>query len=937
MEIKELLQSLHLSNFIAFDFETTGLDPGRDKIIEVAAIKFIDGKVSDRYVELINPQIDIPNHITEITGISNSMVVSSPKEEEIVGELISFIGEMPLVAHNIHFDIKFLSQLSNLAGSEEIKNAQYDTLQLARSVLFDQPVFNLSALSDYFELSSDGAHRAENDAENTGFIFLELLKEVSRYPLEIISNVNSMIKGSKIPNQKLYVDLGNVLAKLGDMSSGLNAFDESKSLGSNTYRHNGNNHIQDISSEIVFGVNGQLSNSHPNFENRPNQERYAKLVDDIINDRKTKAVIEAGTGLGKSMAYLFGGIKHSENFENDGPTIIACYTKHLQDQLFHKDLPMLAEAMDVPIKAVLLKGRKNYLCKTRFNWLLADAKTLDMNDLEALIPIHFWLYWTKTGDLGECSGFFNSRRMWLSSLISSEAGFCTSPICNRTDGCFYGKLKKAIYKAELIVVNHSLLMTNIIQKGLLPEHNAVIIDEAHNLMKSAYDQFKVVWDENQVLYQLQSIDPSYPRSARWNNIIESLKEMNSEIGEDRDHLKDAVHEAKSFLKKMMEGLAQENENRFSESSVYQNQPIFGNISKAHAPIELELRGMKQALENIILKLTKIEKIILEIDSKKLDYPILHTAVERGLEVVNGLIGTLIMLTENQDMGWVYWMEGIYKRQSGSNRNNLIVSLYASPIDISYTLRNEFFEKINTCVLTSATLKIQERFEYYLRRIGLDDIGDVVTKEFYSPFHYNEQVTYYQYGGSREISNSPEGIGQVVLHLHKTFNNRIMVLFTSINTLTDTAKYIRSRPEGRSLPLFAQFRGASRPSIIKGMHQKSNGILFGTNSFWEGVDFPGNLLETLVLVKLPFDVPSEPLVKSYSAFVNKMGGNSFIDYSLPEATIKFRQGFGRLIRTSYDSGKFICLDNRVVLKRYGRIISDAIPAEMITFSQLDSLK
>ena len=206
------------------------------------------------------------------------------------------------------------------------------------------------------------------------------------------------------------------------------------------------------------------------------------------------------------------------------------------------------------------------------------------------------------------------------------------------------------------------------------------------------------------------------------------------------------------------------------------------------------------------------------------------------------------------------------------------------------------------------------------RIGLSNYGNVLTKDFLSPFLYNEQVNYHQYGGSREISNDPVAISELVYYLHKTFSKRIMVLFTSIKALSDTSKALQKKKDGRELPLFAQTRGASKPAIIKGMHQNPNGILFGTNSFWEGVDLPGDLLEILVLVKLPFDVPSEPLIKSYSEYVNKMGGNSFMEYSLPEAVIRFRQGFGRLIRTSYDAGKFLCLDNRIIVKRYGEIFS-----------------
>ena len=936
MERKELLKRLDLSSFIAFDFETTGLDHQNDKIIEVAAIKFIDGEIADRYVELVNPGISIPAVITEITGISDKMVRSSPSEELIIDDLLSFIGEDPLVAHNIHFDEKFLYQLCNRLGRDVLKNAQYDTLQLARSVLYDQPVFNLSALSEYFGLSSKGAHRAEKDTENTGLMFLELVDEVSKYPLETISRVNSMIKGTSIPNQKLYVDLGNELTKSGDLKSGLLKFDTPRKLMSNTFSYLGSKDIAEISSEKVFGDNGLLSLSHPNFESRPNQKRYAQMVDEMINEDQSKGVIEAGTGLGKSMAYLFGAIRKSSDFEEDGPTIIACHTKHLQDQLFYKDLPILSQALDVPLDAVMLKGRKNYLCKTRFNWLVSDSRTLDPIDLEALIPIIFWLYWTKTGDLGECAGFFNSRRNWLKSAICSDTGYCTGEICSRNDGCYYGKLKRALFQAQVIVVNHSLLMTDISQKGLLPEYSSVVIDEAHNLTKSAYDQFKVEWDEQQVNYQLQTIDPSFPRSARWNNIIQSISDVNPDIGHDRDYLKEMVSNAKSCLDKMMKGLTTENENRFAPENTYQDQPIFGNIDKVHGPIQKEIKEMKLALEQVLSAVTRIQKIVLEMDNKRAEYPILHSALDRGLDTASGLIDSLVTLTENQDPEWVYWIEGEYRRRSNGN-DSLILSLHASMIDVSDALRRSFFDKINSCILTSATLKVQNSFDYFLRRVGLDNNGDVSSKEFLSPFYYNEQVTYYQYGGSKDLSNSPTGIGDVVYHLHNLFDKRIMVLFTSIRALTDTAKYLRTLPNGRNLPLFAQVRGASRPSIIKGMHQTSNGILFGTNSFWEGVDLPGELLEILVLVKLPFDVPSEPLVRSYSDHVNRMGGNSFIDYSLPETAIRFRQGFGRLIRTSYDSGKFVCLDNRIVLKRYGSILSQSLPVEMNIFSQVDSIR
>ena len=209
MKKKDLLKKLNLSTFVAFDFETTGLDPFHDRIIEVAAIRFENGEIADRFSTLVNPQRKIPSKITDITGISNSMVSSSPKEELIIDDLLKFLDNKPLVAHNIKFDASFLKQLCERFGKPSIDIIAYDTLQLARSILFDQPVFNLSALSDYYGLSYKGAHRAEKDTENTGKIFLELVEKLAGYPLDMISKINSFISETDIANTKLYKDLFN--------------------------------------------------------------------------------------------------------------------------------------------------------------------------------------------------------------------------------------------------------------------------------------------------------------------------------------------------------------------------------------------------------------------------------------------------------------------------------------------------------------------------------------------------------------------------------------------------------------------------------------------------------------------------------------------------------------------------------------------------------
>ena len=338
MNKKEILSVLNLSTYVAFDFETTGLNPKQDRIIEFAAIRFVNGKPKKRYSTLINPGVHISPFITGITGISNQMVSTAPNEEDIIDDLFSIIGKYPLVAHNIRFDWNYLLELCKRYNKDIPRNSLYDTLQLSRAMLFDHPVFNLGALSEFYGLDSSGSHRAEKDTENCGNIFLYLLDELSEYTLEEISRVISVIEKYDIPNKKLYVDLANALLKKGDLKGSLNIRSKKRKSRQNIYQYEGPENIQNITAAEVFGSGGILSKNYDWYEDRINQVEYANMCDKIINSTGS-GVLEAGTGLGKSMGYLFAAIKRKYETKERGPVVIGCNTKHLQDQLFFKDLP----------------------------------------------------------------------------------------------------------------------------------------------------------------------------------------------------------------------------------------------------------------------------------------------------------------------------------------------------------------------------------------------------------------------------------------------------------------------------------------------------------------------------------------------------------------------------------------------------------------------
>ncbi|MEE8335543.1 MAG: exonuclease domain-containing protein, partial [Candidatus Neomarinimicrobiota bacterium] len=375
MDKLTLLAELNLSTFIAFDFETTGLNPEKDRIIEIAAIKYEQGKAADKFVTLVNPGFEISSFITKITGISNEMVANQPTEDKIVKPFIDFLGDFPIVAHNTEFDRNFLNRLITRHDLTLPARNYYDTLPLSRTFLFFQPTHNLSALSDYFGLSTEGAHRADSDAENCGSVFMELIYEAASYPLELIARMLALIKPFGVFNEALFSDLAAALAKSGDLQKGLMLSKIEKPLSSNLFMHAGPGSIADFNSGDVFKKDGFLSRTFESFEERLSQINYAEFVEETLLAEKGLGIAEAGTGLGKTMAYLFPCIKKALQEEN-GPVVIACYTKHLQDQLFNNDLPLLARTLDVDLTAVVLKGRNNYICKTRLNWLIKSAEKL---------------------------------------------------------------------------------------------------------------------------------------------------------------------------------------------------------------------------------------------------------------------------------------------------------------------------------------------------------------------------------------------------------------------------------------------------------------------------------------------------------------------------------------------------------------------------------
>ena len=442
------------------------------------------------------------------------------------------------------------------------------------------------------------------------------------------------------------------------------------------------------------------------------------------------------------------------------------------------------------------------------------------------------------------------------------------------------------------------------------------------------------FQQNLMLYFLDRVDPKHKHSIRWSNQLKSIGGLHPKIGAQTKELSNSVFNCREALKSFFDQMVGNCIHNFNADAQYSTKLIIENLVNEFGPLENELELLNRSYHLVRNNVRRMRELLLDIDETKEDFLELHQLLDRSDEYVTDTLNLIQNTTTNQQYENVYWYEGNFKHFDGNTQ--FILSVNMSPIDISEDLSSGIFKTVNHCLLTSATLRTDLSFDYYLKRTGLDrvEFDDVNTAIFESPFHYNDQVKYYQYAGSD--GQNPEVLAKLIIDCHKKYNKRMMVLFTSRALLEKTYDLIIKQSGGRDLPIFAQKRQTSRSGLIRGMHQKSNGILLGTNAFWEGVDFPGDLLEILIIVKMPFDVPTEPIVKAFGNLIEGQGGNRFMDYALPESVIRFRQGFGRLIRTSYDEGIFIVMDDRIINKRYGRAFSDVIPVDLNRFTNINSI-
>jgi len=637
--------------------------------------------------------------------------------------------------------------------------------------------------------------------------------------------------------------------------------------------------------EDFFSSGGVLSRMRDDFECRTEQAAMAVAVQrSLANDEKL--AVEAGTGVGKSFAYMIPVIEAV--CRNKCKALISTFTITLQEQLINKDIPFLAECFKSGFTAVLAKGRSNYLCRRRMEFAIRRQQGLFDDLSSGLAAIKAWSEATTDGSLSDID-FVPKAKVW--DKVNSEHGNCRGRRCKYFSDCFYWRARRRLETADIIVANHALMFSDLVIKSqgasLLPEYRYVVIDEAHNIESVAEEHFGIDITDRRVKYVLDGLFNTRSKKG----VLAYLKadkaiDIVAQLGAD----------SRKFFKKVSQWY--EANERTNRGRCYKNF-VDDTITETIRRLRIELSKLSRTLEDEDDKF-EIGRYIDRCCSLEMDID--------------------AFLKQERD-GYVYWVEPAASVR-GATR------LKSAAINVGEDVKRCLFDEYGGVILTSATLSCggdedKKGFEFLAGRIGLEKFRSL---RLGSPFDYEKQVTIY-IEKDLPSPNHPEFVDAAIEAIKKYVlrtSGRAFVLFTSYRMLDEAAEKLSGWFEENDIELLQQGSGIDRGSLLRHFRGGSRCVLFGTDSFWQGVDVPGEALSNVIIVRLPFWVPDRPLLAGRIEQIRENGENPFFSYQLPGAIIKFKQGFGRLIRTKKDTGIVVVLDSRIVSKNYGRRFLEAIP-------------
>lgn len=926
--------------FAVLDFETTGTSSQQDDIIQIG-IAVVDeaGALLSSYSSLVKPLKPISAFITELTGIDAAAVADAPAIEDVLADAVPLLHDAVLVAHNAGFDVAFLQTALERSGYLPFAGRVLDTVELARIVFPHLPSYRLGAITHSLGIGHDRPHQADSDALATADVLLACLARLRGLPTLTLERLCYLTDTESS-------DLGWLLASL---RSERDTSPYEEPAGYQYYRQfamrigdwnedDGDREAQRLAAERELAgmpfetyldtVAERMAELFPGYEPREGQRiMYGEVHQALADD--SHLLVEAGTGTGKSLGYLLPSLYYG--LKENKKIVVTTHTIQLQEQLRQRDLPLLQEVLPVPFKAAVFKGRSNYMCLRKFEQQMQlPAYALTREEAVARGQLAVWLSETERGEAEELNLGSRSKEEW--NAVASDADSCLNRQCPWFRKCFYHRARQDALKADLVITNHAMVFTDMrAEHRLLPSYDRLIVDEAHHMEEVASSHLGRRLGYGGLPAALARL----AKDARTGQLPSLISQLTGEGGEEA-----------AWSEKLEELLPRVQELR--ESWEQWTDRLYGLLASSSAADDtgaLSLRLKPEAPprdwesisvdgSNVVLRLSDLvrplDKLLQDIKERSDDLSLQSLLTDmngtvKELASVRADLQSFVLLAEE---GSVYWIEGHSQYKSRS------LWMYIVPADVSGLLRDGLFGQKESVVLTSATLTVDKSFQYVKEQLGLDEAetqGRLRTAQLPSPFNYRRQALlliprdFPAIKGKDGEAAFLQALTASLAEVAAETKGRMLVLFTSYKMLKSVYEPLKALLAPADIQLLGQgMDGSSRSRLTSQFMEQPQSVLLGTSSFWEGVDLPGDALTCLAIVRLPFQPPNHPVTEAKSERLTAQRKNPFMKLSLPQAVIKFKQGFGRLVRTASDKGIVILYDTRVIDTSYGKYFLYSLP-------------
>tara|TARA_Y100000817_G_scaffold69643_1_gene53034 strand:- start:3513 stop:6257 length:2745 start_codon:yes stop_codon:yes gene_type:complete len=886
--------------FVSIDLETTGFDHQMDKIIEVGAVKFKNNKVLEKLSILVNPKQIISDEISELTGINQIELDSAKEWAEVKDEVVNFIGNYPIIGHNVNFENNFLRE-------NDVKiTDSYDTLSLARILLPNLPEYNLSGISKHLKFNHENPHRALSDSLVTMDLFnilINTLFNLEKNTIEILYHLSKKNKSSIFKLIQEEIDPKTI----SNFSKSFSIDPYSKKIDKNFQLEQLENYLPEnysLQDEInkIYDNSEELKNIFPKYEYREEQKVMSDVVSkSIIEDEEI--IIEAGTGVGKSFAYLLPSL--ISIVKSNKKIVISTNTIPLQEQILNKDLETVKLILSnfgyetKNIKSFSLKGRSNYICIHKI-FSVVENSELTNKEIEFLCKMFVWFQYTNLGEKNEIN--ISTMENLFDQYSHKEFSSCVKSEKN----CYFKAARKKANFSNFLVVNHSLLFSDLAtDNSIIPKHDVLILDESHHIDDIATKNLSFDFSR-------YSLDFTLRRFLGKLGILKKMESINNNeiIGKKIEILDNEIFDLQQINNNLFDELSNELINIYEKDKIFRELRITKNL--LDNVLIFNLNNSLIAINHVINQV--LDDLATIVDNTKLKNSFDKNIINEISECLISLSNTAkyIKLLIDLDNNFVFWFDKSYEDK---------FSISGAPLDVSEFIYAGLFSDKKSIILTGATLNNNDNYQSFKKKLGHPSIPSITIN---STYEYSENSLLVLAGDfpdrRNNYNNFVDELSELVIKKSIDLSSPMLVLCTNYELMKHVRQKIRKYLNDKNIRLLVQKFDGSAKKIIDLLNDDIPTVAIGNYTFWEGVDLQNKSFETIIMTALPFPVFTNPLHQSRSESYD----NSFLEYHLPLATTKFRQGFGRLIRSKTDTGVFIVIDHRIVTKKYGRNFIESLP-------------